>query len=111
MNAFSIFSIIKLECFKLWMCWLKKNPKVAPRFWTAKAEMIANSMYKKLYKDIGTMGLLDDNVLANKIRKAQPANLIRICALTDIDTDSAVESITEPDSPLSLASGGSAPES
>ena len=70
--------------------------------------MVAHEMYKEIFKDIGRMGSMKSRALARKcggsaptlVRDGPPTGLNgHVLELTDIDTDSDVESITEPTEP------------
>ena len=73
---------------------------------------MADTMYKKTFKHIGRMGELDERHLAKKVQEAQPLNSIAtslagdVLDLTDIDSDSNVDSISEPEEPSLILSGG-----
>ena len=89
--------------------WLRKDTEA--RFWDNKQKGLAHDMYKKLFKDIGKIAVLPDRLLAKKVGAAEPATSIAtgiagdVLDLTDIDSDSQVEDITEPELPDDPLSG------
>jgi hypothetical protein len=89
--------------------WLRKNPKAEPRFWANLTKMKAEELYKKLFKDIGKMALLPTRALAKKVGSdtAKPVAAKglsgQVLDLTDHDSHSSVQSITEPEEPSSFA--------
>ena len=47
--------------------WLRKDPRIEPRFWSNKTSMVAHEMYKEIFKDIGKMVRLNTRGLAKKV--------------------------------------------